>query len=657
MDKNLEQLVEISRFFGSDKNFVIAGGGNTSYKDQDKLWVKASGTSLDEISINDFVVMDRTGLSIISERTYSDDPQTREQQVKEDLLNCVVDHQSGKRPSVETSIHEIIRYRYVVHTHPTLINALMCSQNAANTTAELFPDTVLFVPYTDPGYTLFKRIENDLEEYRKKYNCDPGIIFLENHGVIVSADSPEEIKALYAKLVSPIRARTDMEPGDKNVALPVSIEKFLPAIRAVYQTDYFPVARFRSNSILLHYTGSKSMFQKISKPLTPDMVVYCRSSWIYIENTQEPDMLLNEFMDKLVQFEKKHNYKPRILVLKNIGIVGIHQNSRSADIVLDIFEDHVKVNHYAASFGGAKPLSPEQIEFIDTWEVEKFRRAVLSQSASDNPVKEMVCLVTGGAQGFGKGICESFFREGANVIIADINTQKGKELEEELNSRKGSNQAYFIRTDVSDLRNVEEMMVKVVAQFGGLDVLVSNAGVLKAGSLEEMDAASFDYVTRTNYGGYFNCAKIASEVFKLQHKHNPETWFDIIQINSKSGLKGSKKNFSYAGSKFGGIGLTQSFALELIEYGIKVNAVCPGNFFDGPLWSDPVDGLFVQYLKAGKVPGAKSLGDVRRFYEDQIPFGRGCEIEDVMKAIWYVIGQKYETGQAIPVTGGQIMIN
>lgn len=132
---------------------------------------------------------------------------------------------------------------------------------------------------------------------------------------------------------------------------------------------------------------------------------------------------------------------------------------------------------------------------------------------------------------------------------------------------------------------------------------------------------------------------------------------DIIQINSKSGLKGSNKNFAYAGGKFGGIGLTQSFALELMPFHIKVNSICPGNYFDGPLWSDPVNGLFVQYLKTGKIRGAKNLDDVKRHYESQVPAGRGCLPSDVVKAIYYVIEQEYETGQAVPVTGGQEMLS
>jgi sorbitol-6-phosphate 2-dehydrogenase len=143
---------------------------------------------------------------------------------------------------------------------------------------------------------------------------------------------------------------------------------------------------------------------------------------------------------------------------------------------------------------------------------------------------------------------------------------------------------------------------------------------------------------------------------KIQFRFNQDYFSDIIQINSKSGLEGSKRNFAYAGSKFGGIGLVQSFALELIEYNIKVNAICPGNFFEGPLWSDPEKGLFNQYLKSNKVPDARTIEDVRKFYESKVPMKRGCQINDVVKAIFYIIDQKYETGQAVPVTGGQIML-
>jgi sorbitol-6-phosphate 2-dehydrogenase len=166
----------------------------------------------------------------------------------------------------------------------------------------------------------------------------------------------------------------------------------------------------------------------------------------------------------------------------------------------------------------------------------------------------------------------------------------------------------------------------------------------------------WEFVTNVNYNGFFLCTKYFAQVMSEQNKATG-LWSDIVQVNSKSGLAGSKNNGAYAGSKFGGLGLVQSFALELVADQIKVNAVCPGNFLDGPLWSDPERGLFVQYLAAGKVPGAKTVEDVRRHYESLVPMNRGCFPADVAKAIVYAVEQQYETGQAIAVTGGQIMLN
>ncbi len=281
----------------------------------------------------------------------------------------------------------------------------------------------------------------------------------------------------------------------------------------------------------------------------------------------------------------------------------------------------------------------------------------VSASLTGKPLSNKVIAITGGGMGFGEGIARQLFADGANVVILDINEEAGQAVASGLNCQKTPNRALFLRTDVTDLRSVSDAVYGTVLEFSGLDVMISNAGVLKAGSIEEMDPDSFDFVTRVNYTGYFNCVRASIPVMKVQNKHSPGNFGDIIQINSKSGLQGSRKNFAYAGSKFGGIGLTHSFAMELMGDRIKVNSICPGNYFEGPLWSDPEKGLFVQYLRAGKVPGAETIDDVKRYYESMVPAGRGCRVEDVVKAIRYVIDQEYETGQAIPVTGGQVMLS
>ena len=272
-------------------------------------------------------------------------------------------------------------------------------------------------------------------------------------------------------------------------------------------------------------------------------------------------------------------------------------------------------------------------------------------------VKNRVAVVTGGAQGFGAEISTGLAASGALVFIADLNLAGARTLADKINAALGRTAAIAVQADVTSEESAEALFAFIAQEAGGLDLCVSNAGVLQAGSVMEQELKSFRFTTEVNYVGYFVIAKFAGRLLRLQHLTGPRWKTDIIQINSKSGLEGSNKNGAYAGSKFGGVGLTASFALELVEYNIKVNSICPGNFFDGPLWSDPEKGLFVQYLRAGKVAGARTVADIKAFYEGKVPMKRGCEGADVMRAIYYIVEQEYETGQAIPVSGGQVMLH
>lgn len=283
---------------------------------------------------------------------------------------------------------------------------------------------------------------------------------------------------------------------------------------------------------------------------------------------------------------------------------------------------------------------------------ELAKQNIHNRPAGTGRLAGKIAIVTGAAQGFGKGIAEEMYKEGATIVIADLNAPLAESVASELGER-----AISIAVNVSDEESVAALMAQTVEKLGGLDILVSNAGVVRSGPVTQLERKDFDFVTNINYTGYFLCTKYAAMIMEAQHEADPEWMGDIIAVNSKSGLEGSNKNAAYAGSKFGGIGLTQSFALELCAYNIKVNAVCPGNYLEGPLWMDPERGLFVQYLKAGKVPGAKTTADVKRFYEAKVPMNRGCLPIDVARAIFYCVEQKYETGQAIPVTGGQVMLN
>lgn len=371
------------------------------------------------------------------------------------------------------------------------------------------------------------------------------------------------------------------------------------------------------------------------------------------------EKIISYTIDKFKNYIKKYKQKPKIVILENIGIFYLEESYNNAINIKNNFEDVLKNIKIKSKSSEPQDCIEKKNSKVVTDNYcdrssEKCRND--GKSNRDNIVKNKIAVVTGGAQGFGESIVRELTKSECLVFIADINVKGARKLAGELNIKYKRTTALAIKVDVTDENSVKKMIYEIVKKAGGIDIFISNAGVLNAGSVKEMDLATFNFVTNVNYIGYFLCTKHASKVMALQNIPSKKYFTDIIQINSKSGLKGSNKNSAYAGSKFGSLGLTQSFALELIDDNIKVNSICPGNFFEGPLWSDPENGLFVQYLRTGKVPGAKTIEDVKKFYESKVLMKRGCTGEDVVKAIYYLIDQKYETGQAIPVTGGQVML-
>lgn len=664
--KQIEDLIAISRKFGQDSRFVIAGGGNTSYKDENRLWVKASGHALATITEDGFAVLDRALLNEMGEKAYNEDTAIREEQVKNDLsVACIT---KDRRPSVETSLHNCMGFAFVVHLHPTLVNGLMCSVNAEAACKEIFPDA-LYIEYTDPGYTLFKKVYDRIKAYKAEKGKEPQVIFLQNHGIFVGGDTTAEIEGIYSEVLGKLEAKVAALP-EGDTAVSETVTDVVPAIRQMLSRSGrgFKTLKVTKNTLVDFFidgcsvtsTGSvtdcpgKSGFDKIAKPFTPDIIVYCKSSYIFIE-AESDEEILKQAEEEIEAFVSGKGYTPKVLLIKGIGLIAVGDSSRNAQIITDVFTDAMKIAFYAQSFGGEHPMERAWIDFIDNWEVENYRRKVAS-SASKGRVEGRTIIVTGAAQGFGEGIARELMAQGANIVVADLNEATGEKTAASFNEKAGANKAIFVKTNVADMASLRNLMKETILNFGALDAFVSNAGVVRAGGLDVMTPENFEFVTKINYEAYFFCAKVASHIMKIETRYDPEYFADIIQVNSKSGLRGSKANFAYAGGKFGGIGLTQSFALELAPYRVKVNSICPGNYYDGPLWSNPENGLFIQYLNAGKVPGAKTVQDVKDYYLAQVPMRKGCNPVDVCKAILYAIDQTGETGQAIPVTGGQVML-
>ncbi len=663
----LDELIALARRFGEDPAFSRGGGGNASAKSDGVLWIKPSGVPLATLQADALVPLDTARLLAMLESDPAD-TQPGDDPVMRVAVEARLAPAGGRRPSVELLFHALLPERFVLHTHPVLVNAVGCNRDGADLARTLFGDGVLWVPYTDPGLPLANAIRAARAEHELRTGTPPPrLTLLANHGLIVTGDSARDIEDATAWLVERIEAAIDAttEPAQPDALDPAAatalVDLLAPTLRAhLSADDRRRVLVFDDDPIAAAFTATQDgRAFVLGGPLTPDQIVYAgsRSLLLDVSAAMDTEQITALVRDRVQAVSSDTGARPIIAVVPGLGMFAVGDSWAQADTARHIYLDALRVGAGANRLGAVRHLSGPERDFIEAWEAEAYRKQIAARGGSSGRVAGRVALVTGAAQGFGLAIAEGLAAQGAHVVLADLNSALAEENAARLVERFGPGSATAVAMNVMDEASVEDGIRATVRRYGGLDLLVSNAGVLRAGGVSTQPLADFDLVTRVNYRGYFLCVRFAAPVMALQHAARPAWRSDIVEINSKSGLAGSSRNSAYAGSKFGGIGLTQSFALELVGDGIKVNAVCPGNFFGGPLWSDPDNGLFVQYLREGKVPGAATVEDVRRFYEAKVPMGRGCDPADVLEAIYYLVAQQYETGQALPVTGGQIMLS
>ena len=333
--KPIHDLIEISRFYGKQKDYTLAGGGNTSYKDDKHIWVKASGVSLADINEDGFALLDRNKVKLTETKQYSTDPHERERQVKEDLIASNVEKGSIKRPSVETSLHNLINYAFVIHLHPTITNSLTCSNDAEKISRELFGEEIMFVRYA-AGYDLFKIIQADIEVFRKRFSKDPSIMFLQNHGVFVSANNTSEIKKLYTHITETIKKRLQSAIAEEELPIKEEAKYILPAIRMILSDNNLKVLKIRNNALISHFYSSSENFSKASLPFIPDIIVYCKGRYMYISDVSTPEDIIKVFQKQLSEFINENVYPPQIILIKDYGVISVGDTSVAAEIPMDV---------------------------------------------------------------------------------------------------------------------------------------------------------------------------------------------------------------------------------------------------------------------------------------------------------------------------------
>ncbi|HYK88693.1 MAG TPA: SDR family NAD(P)-dependent oxidoreductase, partial [Acidobacteriota bacterium] len=507
-DTPLEQLVKLSHYFGSDIESVIAGGGNTSVKASGRLFVKSSGTSLATIEADGFVEMNRGALDDLLSRDLGRDPDRREAEFKEAILMARVHPELGQRPSVECVLHNILPRRFVVHTHQTQVNMVCCCRSGEALAEEMFGDEILWIPYVDPGFTLARKLSGALTDYAKRTGRDcPSALLMQNHGLIVCAETPGEIHEVTGRLVGRIRSRLDRSNKDQLSTPKRHIEgsrkRYLinilgPTLRALLAPENtLCVVIFDDSQPVMNLTGSERGGEiALGGPLTPDQIVYCNSFPVWFDPSEDdsPVSLPGRLRTAVENHFALRQFPAYVVLIKDLGMFTAGVDFSQAETVRHCYIDAIKVMSGAHRLGGTKALSSGERGFIEHWEVESYRRKVATGSRRQGRMAGKVSVVTGAAQGFGLEIARDLAGEGAHVVLADIKVKEAEEQAAALVTRYGTGRALALSMDVTDSASVESALHQVVRTYGGLDLLVSNAGVLYAGSVKTQPEEAFDLV-------------------------------------------------------------------------------------------------------------------------------------------------------------------
>lgn len=347
----IETITELSHEFGTAE-YVKAGGGNTSCKTADTLWVKPSGTTLAGLKPETFVAMDRAALSRLYAAATPAVPAEREELVK-NMMAAAVKPETPGRASVEAPLHDSISAVYVVHTHPAAVNGLTCAVGGRAAAARLFPDA-LWVPYVDPGYTLCMVVRKAIQAYKAERGCEPSLMFLENHGVFVAGNTAEEIRAVYGRVMATLKQAY----AACGVALEVPVAE-APEAAAVAAWSQALADGLGADGAAVAVSGR---FDAGSGPISPDHIVYAKS--YPFEGVLTPE--------NLRAVKAARGYAPRVVVTDR-AVLGVGANEKTARLALELALDGALVKQLTRAFGGLQYLSDVSRGFIENWEVESYR--------------------------------------------------------------------------------------------------------------------------------------------------------------------------------------------------------------------------------------------------------------------------------------------
>jgi len=644
MDKqSLSQLIEFSRAVGERADYVQAGGGNTSVKSPDgqTMAIKASGTALTAMSESaGWVEVDVAAVLSIFDRKDLATMETdaREARVLQHLSSAII---GGKgRPSVETALHAMLG-AVVIHTHPVAANALNCGPGLkaleAITPAGEAPP--LWVPYTDPGWRLADTIKSLAAAYQQAHGILPAVLFMENHGLLVSASEADACVALHAEWVSRCEQyfQEGLKPGRTPEAIDsATLRKAMVSIRQAWREvkGSAPFVRLTENAELAGVACDDRADLFAAGSLTPDHIVYTGARAILAESLEDLPAKL-----KVAVVEKA---PPRVAIVRNVGTFLLTEDAKKLDAAESLAAAGAEITHLASSRGGAHNLAPASAAFIVNWEAEHYRSALLGTATESLAGK--VAVVTGAASGLGCGLALGLVEAGAAVAFCDVDDTGAKEA---ASASAAPFRTFPVHMDVTDEDSVTAAFDQVIRRWGRVDIAVCAAGIAPAYELVDTPVKLWRLALEINLTGYFLVAREAARIMRAQADGG-----SMIMLSSKSGLDASKANSAYNATKAGELHLMRGWALELGGDGIRVNALAPGNVFEGSKIWNP------EYIKAAARKKGIKPEEVIPYYVNLTALKRDIKRSDIAAAAVFLCSDAARciTGQTLVVDGGQVMV-
>jgi rhamnulose-1-phosphate aldolase/alcohol dehydrogenase len=589
----LDALVYRSNLLASDRSIINFGGGNTSVKvtqpdhvgrETTVLWVKGSGSDLATITASGFTGLRLDEILPLTAR----DAMTDEEMVAY-LARCQLDP-TMPRPSIETLLHAFVPHPHVDHTHPDAIGGIVGASDGERLAQECFGSDAVWIPYIRPGFALSKLVAEAVSAHP-----EAKLVLLAKHGLVTWGETAEDS---YRSTFDAINRAAEFSaertggvvPFGGRAVVPVHAEQVLdevlPAIRGAVSVDGPRILQVDTSPEIVEFAcGAESPGLSQVGAACPDHLVHTRRRPVFVpfDPTVDDAKALREralaaiadwqqeeveYFERYRSDESFGDPSPRVIIVQGVGLISVGRTVKAARLARDLYHRAVSVMRVASALGGFVSLDDEESFAIEYWPLELYK---LSLAPSPRELQGAVALITGAAGGIGGSVARRLAAEGACVVVTDIDVAGATALAEELGDA-----GVAVAANVLDEGSVQDAFATAVGTFGGVDVVVSNAGIASSAPLEETTLELWDRNNDILARGYFLVAREAARVLRLQGRGG-----SLVFIGSKNALAPGKNAAAYSAAKAASLHLARCLAEELGGDGIRVNTVNPDAVLEG----------------------------------------------------------------------------